>query len=235
MAKRSAASVVDEVAKRFEETASEELVRSIRNSGAPVAQVIRDLAQHRNAGLRDWSLQVLAGLMHAGEVDHATGIEIVRDRALRDSDSDVRDEATHLFVKLAPHRGHELVPRLRTRLRSDEYFVAISAMWLLLELGDREAIPLIERYRDRVGTDVWQGKQAEIVLAVFDGSDQQIAARIASHDHDMMHVLCRAARVLRTPPLRAALRRCIDAEIDADCHRWCVDSLNEIEAAAASK
>lgn len=230
MVKESAAAVVDHVARKFQDTSSDELVGHIRNSGAPIADVIKNLSQRGKADLRDWTLQVLADLMHSGEIDQATGLEIIKERALQDPDSDNRGEATRLFVKLAPNRAREVVPRLRVRLRSDEYFVAISAMWLLLELGDRESIPLIEQYRDRMSTDVWQGKQAEIVLAVFDRRDHQLADRIAAHDHDMMHVLCRAARILRSSALRGALRTCIDSAIDADCHRWCVESLKEIES-----
>lgn len=168
--------------------------------------------------------------MDAGDVGEATGLGIIRDRALRDSDSDNRDEATRLFARLAPTRAHELVPRLRARMSSKEYRVATSAMWLLRELGDRESIPLIERFRDEMGTDVWQGKEAEIVLALFHGKDQPLAERIAAHDHDMMHVLCRAARILPTPAIRKALRTCIGAQFDADCHQWCLTALQEIES-----
>ena len=230
MAKTPVSVVVDDIAKDFvEEAPREELVARIQGSAAPVADVLRALAHHRDGNLRDWAIQVVGDLVRAGGFDETTGLELIKGRALNDPDSEIRDEATRLFVALAPARAAELIPRLRARLRSKDYFLPVSAMWLLLELGDRDAIPLIQRYRDRMGTDRWQGKQADIVLAVFDRNDYVLAERIASHDHDMMHVLCRAAEALGTSALREALRKCRDGDVDADCRRWCADSLSTVE------
>jgi sigma54-dependent transcription regulator len=183
--------------------------------------------------VRDWTIQVVGTFHRTEELDQSVAVEIIRERALQDADADVRDEATRLFVALAPARAHEVVPRLRARLASDDYFLPVSAMWMLLELGDRASIPLVERYRERTGIQRWQGKQAEIVLAAFEGDDVRLAERIISHDHDLMPALCRAATLMGTARLRGALSKCAAANFDAECSERCGRALSRLLAAGA--
>jgi hypothetical protein len=206
------------------------LIPRLQTSPDPLLTV-RELARHEDGDVRDWAIGTLADMAAAGDVSKAEAVELIRHHAFYDRDADIRDDATRLLLRLEPEAGRELIPRLRARLRSKDYYLPVSAMWQLLELGDRQAVPLIEAFRDRMGTRHWKGKQAEIVLRLYAEDDEWLADRIVGHDHDMMHVLCRAAGIRRSPQLIEAVRRCVAAAFDPDCNRVCESAWDGLRTA----
>lgn len=230
MTRRRVDQVVASITDSFEaEVGGDVLLGAVAASGPDARLVLAELLRKPSGELRSWAIWAAIELLGTGQLEEATVVEWVREHALTDRDPDTRDEATRSFIELAPDRAREMIPRLRARLRSKDYGLPVASLWMLFNLGDRESIPWIEEYMNRMGTSVWQGKEAEIVLEMFDGRDEELAQRIASHDHDMMHVLCRAARIMRTPALRAALAECVRGRFDPDCDNWCTRSLHELE------
>jgi len=202
---------------------SRELIDQVVAASDPVG-VVQDLSRSDDAEVRAWVVHALSELIVKSAVSSTAASALLIEIADGDRDSDLRDDAASALAEIDPDAARRLVPQLVKRLRSDDYFAPIAASWLLASLGANAHHNEVDAYATRAGEDRWQGRQARIVAALMRGDENWLATRIDEHDHDMMHALCRAARIMRRPALRPPLRNCAD-RFDDECRRFCSETL----------
>jgi hypothetical protein len=143
----------------------------------------------------------------------------------RDRDVDVQDVAIEELFELGPDAARKVVSDLRRKLRSKVIYEPVFAMWKLLELGDRDSLPLIRAVADAPeGEYPFHQRTARVVCMLME-NPQEIVERIRSHDHELMQWLTMAARRLRTEEARAALQECARSAPDRPCRRMCEGAL----------
>lgn len=223
-------SLVAHLAKAIERDADAAvLLRDIRRSGEVVV-VLRELLAHPSGDVRSWVVWAAKNFFVEGVISREDASSLLSMVAIHDRDGDNEDAATHALVEIDPKATRRLLPSLRRRIKSKDYYRPISAMWELAGLSDIDAIPTIREFIERTEPGTWRAKEALIILAVLERDDDSVVRGIAGHDHGMMPALTRAARLLATPSLKRALSRCSVDAPDAECRRWCADSMEQIEA-----
>jgi hypothetical protein len=207
---------------------SESLVELVRRTG-DAATSAAELAGSPDSEVRAWLAHALPDLASRQLVPRDSAVAILERMAGHDADSDIRDEAIGSLLQVDPSSAKALVPVLLRRLRSSDYYAPAVAMWTLAEIGSRDAVGEVRAYAERMGDQVWQGREARIVVALMDKDVDALAAQVESHDHDMMHALCRAATLLPADRLRTALEKCA-VDFDAECAGRCREALTQVSS-----
>jgi hypothetical protein len=199
-----------------------DIVSRLRVDLEEATRVLDELARHRNADVRFWVSWA------AREVLGERGVPLVL-RLARDRDPDVRDGAVQELVKVDPEAARSLIPALRRQLASTDIFEPVFAMWTLVELGDREAAPLVRQIAaERASEYPFHQKTAAVVALLLEGREDEVLDRIRSHDHELMQWLVMAAVVIGTPEARAALEECARTAPDEECRQMCAGHLSQL-------
>jgi hypothetical protein len=191
----------------------ESLLGALRADKEAAAAILEELAGHPTFAVRSW---VPRG---ARLVLGREGAEIIKS-LIRDQDPDVRDAAIEELVELDPREASFLTPSLRKRLASKDLYEPVTAMWMLVRIGDRDSTDLIRKI-SRNGAYDWHRRSAAVAVMVLEDRDAEIAERIGRHDHDSMPWLSEAAQLLGTPATLAALEESAKAAPDLECRNYC--------------
>jgi hypothetical protein len=203
------------------------IVEELRADRGFAARVLDELSRHSNADVRGWVSWAIPEVLEDGGAYILLGLT-------RDRDPAVRDGAIEELVALDPDLAQKLVPSLRRRLRSRDAQEAVTAMWTLAELGDRDSLPLIRRIAEADKLDhPHQRLSAEVACTLLGDRPEDALDGLRAHDHERMPWLATAARILGTPEARLALENCARDAPDEDCRRACVIELEKLEERAA--
>jgi len=112
--------------------------------------LVAELARTAHVELRAWVAHALPDLVERGAVTVDVASSALLQIARRDSDVDIRDEAVRSLLAVDPEAARDLVPLLRRRLNSRDYFSPVTAMWTLATLGESSARAAIQEYGRRV-------------------------------------------------------------------------------------
>jgi hypothetical protein len=217
------------VAEAFRKEADESVLLDLIAIATDGEATVKSLAQDRDAEVRGWLVHVLPDILAQGSVPQLVAIRILQDIFRGDRDLDNRDSALETLLALDPASTALLIPELRRRMSSEDYYAPVTAMWVLARLDARESVDQIEAYLARTGLERWQGREAKIVLDVLRHDDAAIADQLASHDHDMTYQLCRAAVIRRTETMRTPLALCAET-FDDECQKSCSQALQALSS-----
>lgn len=194
-----------------------ELIKELESS-QDRAEQLHSLATDPDPQARSWAMWAATRVLP--QRDAVTLLQ----RGAKDRSPEVRDEALAQLAKYGPEAIRPHLRRLRTMLRSDDYMVPISAMWILARAGVAEAGDDILRY-SRSAADPWQRDAASVALMLAQGDISGIADGIRRHDHDRMKWLIQAATLSDDGAARAALGECATQLAD-ECAAMCTAALH---------
>jgi hypothetical protein len=201
----------EEAILRGNEHAVVRLIEELRAD--PEAQsALAKLSRSVHGVVRAWAVTTAADVLGS----RALG---VTSQLLDDSDPDVRAAALESLVVADPIGAARLLPEIRRRLGSADYWEPVTALWLLARLNDSDAIPQI-RELERTTTRDWHARNATVVRMLLSGESDEILARLASHDHAWTTPLAHAAVILGNEAAINALEQCVGAA-DDDCAEAC--------------
>jgi HEAT repeat protein len=196
----------------------EDVLASLRAQRPREAErVLRRLAAHRDPVVRAWAAWAIGQAL-------PSRASALLERLLDDRDPDVRGVALEEVRRLGLASVERHLPRLVAKLRSRDFFEPVSALWTVAELRAEDARAEVERIVERPA-EPFHARIAEIVLAVLDGDDRAVAARLRGHEHEATAWLANAARLLGTPAARDALEEIARSAPDEECRRFCGEAL----------
>lgn len=188
-----------------------ELLRSIAAAGPE--KILPSLLRDPRSIVRLWALWA------ASEIGGSLGAAVLVS-ALRDRDSDVRDDALSKLMVVDREAARRELKMIRKKLRADDDFEIASAVWILAELGDVAALGHI----DRIARDppvAWLRKPAAVASMLLRGENGAILDRLRAHDHEMMKELAHGAAIMPSDEGLAVLLECSNLAIDKQCRGWC--------------
>ena len=183
--------------------------------------VLRSLLRSRHSDVRAWVLWAAPRLLSSPQAE-----ELLQ-AGLNDVHPDVQDAAIEGLLALGPVHAQSLIPRLRKRLRSSDYWTPVLAMWTLARLGDEGARASISAVRSSPAHP-WHALDAAVVDLFLSGRRDEILDRLGSHDHEFTPALVRAALSIGSADAYKALQKCAENASDADCQRLCAHALTRV-------
>lgn len=144
---------------------------------------------------------------------------------VKSRDSDIRTDALRALVDLDIDTARTLLPGIRRRLRSKDFWEPTEAMWALAAMHDVDSIRLIEEAAATYAANSWQPRVAAIVVGILRGEVKEILERLRNHDHPDAPKLARAAAIIGTDEaiealVVAAARDPADVECTKSCTTW---------------
>jgi hypothetical protein len=194
------------------------LIDDLRKDQEHASRLLEKLSSNEDVDVRLWVSKA------AREVLGEAAIPLIL-RLTRDRDVDVQDVAIEELFQLGPLAARKVVALLRRKLKSKDIYQPVFAMWKLVELNDRESLPLIRAVADAPEGDYPFHQRTARVVCMLMETPYEIVERIRSHDHELMQWLTIAARELRTEEARAALEECARSAPDRECRRMCEGAL----------
>jgi HEAT repeat protein len=204
----------------------EDVIASLRARPEREAEsVLRRLSGHSDPVIRAWAASAAARAI-------PTRAYVLLEPLLDDRDPDVRSVAVEELRRVDPSTLERQLPRLLAKLHSEDIFEPVTALWTLAQLRAEDARADIQQIVEEP-YEPFHARIAEIVLAVIDGDDEAIAARIAAHDHDAVPWLAHAGRMLGSQSVRRALEELERSAPDEECRRFCQRALDRWDESAA--
>jgi hypothetical protein len=194
------------------------LIEDLREDKEHASRLLEELARNRDVDVRLWVP------IAAREVLGEAAIPLLL-RLTRDRDGDVQDVAIEELFQLGPSAARKVVAQLRRKLTSKDIHQPVFAMWKLVELNDRESIPLIRAVAEAQESEYPFHQKTARVICMLMENPPEIVERIRLHDHELMQWLTIAARELRTEEARTALEDCSRGAPDRRCRAMCAKAL----------
>jgi len=145
----------------------EDVLASLRaRPGREAESVLRSLAGNEDAVIRAWAASAAAQAIPKRAHPLLEGL-------LDDPDPDVRNVALEELRRLDPSRVARQLPRVLAKLRREDVFEPVTALWTLAELRAKDARSDVQRIVDQP-YEPFHGRIAEVVLAVLDGDDRGV-------------------------------------------------------------
>jgi hypothetical protein len=151
------------------------LIDDLRADPERAARLLEELARHRDVDVRLWVPYA------AREVLGEAAIPLIL-RLTRDRDVDVQDVAIEELFQLGPGAARNVVSQLRRKLQSKVIYEPVFAMWKLVELDDRESLPLIRAVAEAPeGEYPFHQKTARVICMMLENPGE-----IASQERRML-------------------------------------------------
>jgi hypothetical protein len=175
--------------------------------------VLDELARNRTVEVRAWAVWA------APKVLGSDAVPLLK-RLTEDEHPDVRDEALRELVELDPDAARSLIPLLRRKLRSDDIWEPVVAMWALAAV-DPDAGDAIREAGERADEYPFHRLVADVVGLLIAGDAREIERRLRSHDHRSTAWLVKAARRLDDPQLNSAVEELARTLPCEECRGFC--------------
>jgi len=186
--------------------------------------ILEGLSKHPNGTVRAFALD------EAPRVIRRQDAERLLRAALDDPDPDVQQIARDELVELV---GPDTVlPRLRALVASSNETEALqiaAAIWNLVDLGDLDSLPLLERVASQPPVP-FIGHSAAAAVLVFTHRDDVLASLILEHDHDRTPSLVAGALRLPTAKVVHAMSEAVRSDPNSLCRSEFDSALRAIAA-----
>jgi hypothetical protein len=180
--------------------------------------IVTQLLSWEVGDVRFWALEAAMRIYSRQEYVDAL------DRAVRDSDEEVKSEAIGRLADVAPDRLLQLAPSLAERLNAEiPSLEKVFLLWTLAKTGAVETLPQISQLRSTEPDGTQVARVCDVVSLYLKAGAQPILDSIREHgDHAHMEELSTIAwHVLATPAAREALDECAANAPDEECRGNC--------------
>jgi hypothetical protein len=211
---------VDAIAVRIDAASTEDveaILEELREDPDAGLSVLDELSRFQDPMIAAWAGWAAARV--AGEKATPLLLELARH-----PDADVSDSAIDDLLTVDAPAVKRLLPVLRKKLRSADFWEPVAAMWTLAKIGATERLDDIRVVRDSEPVE-WPQRTATVVCWLLEGDADEILRRIESHDHDLMGALAHAAAMIGSPEAWRVLEDCAVTAPDEDCRHFCSEAL----------